>query len=168
DNLESYYLAYWKLKFVSVGPLFQVEVPQWTGVVYGSDSKLLGTQIWPVKDDSRPTTETDLIGRGRRGKCSCKCSRFKVIMSLKIPSQNNSFCNNPSSYFQKRARKDMLSYYFNVYLIQLRSYQNQVTSRTVDSDDDEIEFESFGDGFENCWLVFVNRLKSFPFLLILP
>jgi hypothetical protein len=24
-------------KFVSVGPLFQVEVPQWTGVVYGSD-----------------------------------------------------------------------------------------------------------------------------------
>ncbi|KEH42663.1 hypothetical protein MTR_1g073420 [Medicago truncatula] len=51
------------------------------------------------------------------------------------------------SYFQKRTRKDMVSYYFNVYLIQLRSYQNRVTSETVDSDDDEIEFGSFGDGF---------------------
>ncbi|XP_024636354.2 AT-rich interactive domain-containing protein 2 [Medicago truncatula] len=179
---------------VSVGPLFQVEVPQWTGIVYGSDSKSLGTQVWPVKDDSRPTTETDLIGRGRQGKCSCNVQgsvdcvrlhiaanrmklkfelgsafyhwgfdkmgeevslqwtgdeekRFKDIMSLKIPSQNKSFWNNPSSYFQKRTRKDMVSYYFNVYLIQLRSYQNRVTSETVDSDDDEIEFESFGDGF---------------------
>ncbi|RHN80247.1 putative transcription factor & chromatin remodeling ARID family [Medicago truncatula] len=181
-------------KVVSVGPLFQVEVPQWTGVVYGSDSKSLGTQVWPVKDDSRPTTETDLVGRGRRGKCSCNVQgsvdcvrlhiaanrmklkfelgsafyhwgfdkmgeevslqwtgdeekRFKDIMSLKIPSQNKSFWNNPSSYFQKRTRKDMVRYYFNVYLIQLRSYQNRVTSETVYSDDDEIEFESFGDGF---------------------
>jgi hypothetical protein len=135
-------------KLVYVGPIFQVEVPQWTGVVYGSDSKLLGTQIWHVKDDSRPTTETDLIGRGRQGKCSCNVQgsvdcvrlhiaanrmklkfelgsafyhwgfdkmgeevslqwtgdeekRFKDIMSLKIPSQNKSFRNNPSSYLEK-------------------------------------------------------------------
>jgi len=30
-------------KLVSVGRLFQAEVPQWTGVVYESDSKWLGT-----------------------------------------------------------------------------------------------------------------------------
>ena len=50
---------------------FQVELPQCTGVVYESDSKCLGTQVWPVSVDSKPTTETDPVGRERRGKCSC-------------------------------------------------------------------------------------------------
>ena len=55
----------------SVGHRFQVELPQCTGVVYESDSKFLGTQIWPVNDDAKPTTETDLVGRERRGEFSC-------------------------------------------------------------------------------------------------
>ncbi|KAL5052976.1 hypothetical protein RYX36_033658 [Vicia faba] len=181
-------------KIVSVGHRFQVEVPEWTGVASESDSKWLGTQIWPVKDDSKATTETDLVGRGRRGKCRCKVQRsvdcvrfhiaenrmklklelgsvfyrwrfdqmgeevslrwtaeeekkFKDAMGLNIPSQNKSFWNKPSKYFQKKTRKDMVNYYFNVYLIQLRSYQNRVTPDAVDSDDDEVEFGSFGDGF---------------------
>ena len=181
-------------KLVSVGHLFQAEVPEWTGVVSESDSKWLGTQVWPVKDDSKPTTEPDLVGRGRQGKCSCNVQgsvdcvrfhiaenrmklklelhsvfyywgfdkmgeevslrwtadeekRFKDAMRLKFPSQNKSFWNNPSRYFRNKTRKDMVSYYFNVYLIQLRSYQNRVTPKTVDSDDDEVEFGSFGDGF---------------------
>jgi len=181
-------------KFVSVGRLFQAEVPQWTGVVYESDSKWLGTRVWPVKEDSKPTTETDLVGRGRRGKCSCNVQgsvdcvrlhiaanrtklklelgsafyhwgfdkmgeevslrwtadeekRFKDAMRLKIPSQNKSFWNNPSIYFQRKTRKDMVSYCFNVYLIQLRSYQNRVTPKTVDCNNMEVEFGSFGDGF---------------------
>jgi len=55
----------------SVGHRFQVELPECTGVVYESDSKCLGTQVWPVNDDAKPTTETDLVGRERRGEGSC-------------------------------------------------------------------------------------------------
>ncbi|PNX91793.1 AT-rich interactive domain-containing protein 2-like [Trifolium pratense] len=182
------------VKHVSIGSRFQAEVPQWTGEISESDSKWLGTQVWTVKDDSEPTPETDIVGRGRRGKCSCdiqgsvECVRFliagnrmklklelgsafyqmgfhkmgeevslqwtadeekkfKNIMRLNIPSQNKSFWNNPSKYFFKKTRKDMVNYYFNAYIIQLRSYQNRVTPKTVDSDDDEVEFGSFGDGF---------------------
>ncbi|RHN52323.1 hypothetical protein MtrunA17_Chr6g0479271 [Medicago truncatula] len=68
----------------SVGHRFQAELPQCTGVVYESDSKCLGTQVWPVNEDSKPTTETDLVGRERRGMCSCKvqgsadCVRFHI------------------------------------------------------------------------------------------
>ncbi|KEH21094.1 hypothetical protein MtrunA17_Chr8g0387161 [Medicago truncatula] len=174
--------------------LVQAEVPQWTGVVYESDSKWLGTQVWPVKDDSKPTTETDLVGRGRRGKCSYNVQgsvdcvrlhiaanrtklklelgsafyhwgfdkmgeevslrwtadeekRFKDAMRLKIPSQNKSFWNNPSIYFRRKTRKDMVSYCFNVYLIQLRSYRNRVNPKTVDCNNEEVEFGSFGYGF---------------------
>jgi hypothetical protein len=181
-------------KVVSVGNFFQAEVSEWTGVVSESDSKWLGTQVWPVKDDSNSTTETDLVGRGRRGKCNCNVQgsvdcvrfhiadnrmklkvelrsvfyhwgfdkmgeevslrwtadeekRFKDAMGLKIPSQNKSYWNNPSRCFRRKARKDLVRYYFNVYLIQLRSYQNRVTPNAVDSDDDEVEFGSFDDGF---------------------
>nr|KYP65653.1 Protein ECM5 [Cajanus cajan] len=180
-------------KQVSVGPRFQAEVPEWTGVVSESDSKWLGIQIWPLKHDSEPTPETD-IGRGRQEKCNCEfqgsvaCVRlhiaenrmklklelgsvfyhwgfdrmgeevslqwtteeekkFKDIMRSNISSQNKYFWNNPSKYFTGKTRKNLVSYYFNVFLIQLRSYQNRVTPKNVDSDDDEVQFGSLGDGF---------------------
>ena len=181
-------------KQVSIGPLSQAEVPEWTGEVSESDSKWLGTQVWPPKHDSNPSTETDLVGRGRREKCSChfkgsvECvrfhiaenrmklrrklgsvfyhwgfdrmgeeislqwtteeeKRFKDLMSLNIPSQNKCFWSNSSKYFPEKTRKNLVSYYFNVYLIQLRSYQNRVTPKGIDSDEDEVEFGSFSEGF---------------------
>ncbi|XP_061355316.1 AT-rich interactive domain-containing protein 2 [Gastrolobium bilobum] len=181
-------------KQVSIGPLFQAEIPEWTGVISESDPKWLGTQVWPLKHDSKPSTETDLIGRGRQEKCSCQfqgsveCVRFHIaenrmklklalgsvfyhwgfdrmgeevslqwtteeekkfkdIMRSKIPSQGRSFWNNSSKYFRKKTRRNLVSYYFNVFLIQLRSYQNRVTPKSVDSDDDEVEFGSLSDGF---------------------
>ncbi|XP_058732036.1 AT-rich interactive domain-containing protein 2-like [Vicia villosa] len=183
---------------VPIGSHFQVEVPEWTGVASESDPKWLGTQVWPVKDDSKPTTETDLVGRGRRGKCSCNvrgsvdCVRFHIagnrmklkhelrsvfylwgfdrmgegvslqwtaeeekkfkdLMRLNIPSDNKDywidFWNNTSEEFQMKTRKDLVNYYLNVYLVQQRSYQNRVTPKTADSDDGEVKFGSFGDGF---------------------
>jgi hypothetical protein len=33
------------IKHVSIGPRFQAEVPQWTGDIFESDSKWLGTQV---------------------------------------------------------------------------------------------------------------------------
>ncbi|TKY60645.1 AT-rich interactive domain-containing protein 2 [Spatholobus suberectus] len=180
-------------KQVSIGPRFQAEVPKWTGIISESDSKWLGTQVWPLKHDSKPATETDL-GRERQEKCICKlqgsvaCVRlhiaenrmklklelgsvfyhwgfdrmgeevslpwtteeekkFKDIMKSNIPSKNKYFWNNPSKYFPKKTRRNLVSYYFNVFLIQLRSYQNRVTPKNVDSDDDEVQFGSLSDGF---------------------
>ncbi|KAK7318206.1 hypothetical protein RJT34_02905 [Clitoria ternatea] len=180
-------------KQVFVGPLYQAEIPEWTGVVSESDSKWLGTKIWP--SNSEPAAEANLVGRGRQEKCSCnfpgsvECirfhiaesrmklkhelgsvfyhwgfnrmgeevslrwtaeeeKRFKDIMRSDIPSRNKSFWNNPSKYFPKKTRRDVVNYYFNAYVIQRRIYQNRVTPKNVDSDDDEeAEFGSFGDGF---------------------
>ncbi|KAL2342737.1 hypothetical protein Fmac_004022 [Flemingia macrophylla] len=179
-------------KQVSVGPRFQVEVPEWTGVVSESESKWLGTLTWPLKHDSGRTTKTDL-GKGRH-KCSCEfhgsvpCVRFHIaenrmnlkldlgsvfyqwgfdgmgeevsfqwtteekkkfkdIMSSNVPPQNKCFWSNPSKYLPNKTRKNLVSYYFNVFLIHLRSYQNRVTPKNVDSDDDEGQFGSVGDSF---------------------
>lgn len=48
---------------------------------------------------------------------------------------------------EKKTRKELVSYYYNVYLINRRSYQNRVTPKDIDSDDDETEFGSIGAAF---------------------
>ncbi|CAJ1937400.1 unnamed protein product [Sphenostylis stenocarpa] len=179
-------------KQVSVGPGFQAEIPEWTGVVSESNSKWLGTRKWSLKPDTKPANETD-VGRGRQGKCSCEhqgsvaCvrlhiaekrmklklelgsefyhwgfdrmgeevslqwtaeeeKRFKDIMRSSTPSKIKYFWNNPFKYFTDRTRKNVVSYYFNVFLIQLRTYQNRTTPKNIDSDD-EVEFGNFSNGF---------------------
>lgn len=179
-------------KVVAIGPHFQAEVPEWTGVVSESDSKWLGTQIWPLKDwEPEPVAETDIIGRGRQETCGCRvqgsveCVRFhiaekrmklkldlgltfyhwgfhcmgeevslqwtaneekkfKEIVMSNLPSQMK---NKAFKYFPKKSRKNLTSYFFNVFLIKRRIYQNRVTPNNIDSDDDEHEFGSFTDGF---------------------
>lgn len=54
---------------------------------------------------------------------------------------------NAFKYFPGKTRKNLVSYYFNVFLIQRRRYQNHVTPKNLDSDDDESEFGSLSDGF---------------------
>ncbi|KAE9597772.1 hypothetical protein Lal_00041437 [Lupinus albus] len=175
---------------VSIGPRYQAEVPEWTGVVSESDSKWDGTQVWPPPEqDSEAATKTDLIGREREYKCSCEvigsvqCHRFHIAenrMKLKLELgplfyhwgfdrmgeevslqwttvEEKKFkellrlhapiWNNTSIYFPKKKRRNLVNYYFNDFVIQLRSYQNRVTPNSVDSDDDEAEFGSFGHGF---------------------
>ncbi|KAJ7952278.1 AT-rich interactive domain-containing protein [Quillaja saponaria] len=72
-------------KQVSVGPLHQAEVPVWIGVVSESDSKWIGTQIWPLKNRERNDMIKGYpIGKGRQEMCSCQfkcsveCVRFHV------------------------------------------------------------------------------------------
>ncbi|KAI4315440.1 hypothetical protein L6164_028249 [Bauhinia variegata] len=182
-------------KQVSVGPLFQAEVPEWTGVVCESDSKWLGTQVWPCKYiEQNPDTETEFIGKGREEKCCCEfqgsveCIRFHIaekrmklklelgsafylwrfdrmgeevslqwtaeeekkfkdIMRSSVPSQIRYSWNQSFKYFPKKTRSNLVSYYFNVYLIQRRIYQNRVTPKSVDSDDEQEEFGCLSDGF---------------------
>lgn len=73
-------------KHVSVGPLFQAEVPVWTGVIFESDSKWLGTRMWPPQDNRQSVSQSgmDPIGKGRQSSCFCRlpgstdCVRFHI------------------------------------------------------------------------------------------
>ncbi|PON62908.1 ARID DNA-binding domain containing protein [Parasponia andersonii] len=179
-------------KHVSVGPLSQADVPEWTGVVSESDSKWLGTRVWPLECGERKVPiETDTIGKGRPEFCDCpvpgsvECVRFHIAearMKLKlelglvfyywkfdrmgeeislqwtaeeekrfkdIVRSSLHFGNRKVRRFPRKTRENLVSYYFNVFLVQKRSYQNRVTPIKVDSDDDESEFGMVGDRFGN-------------------
>ncbi|XP_024935075.2 AT-rich interactive domain-containing protein 2 [Ziziphus jujuba] len=178
-------------KHVSVGPLFQADVPEWTGVVAESDPKWLGMQVWPVDCGAyKSYVETDSIGQGRSDFCGCplrgsvECVRFHIAeakMKLKLQlgsvfyhwrfdrmgeevslqwtaeeekrfkdivrSHNKCFWDDVVKWFPTKTQEKLVSYYFNVFLIQRRSYQNRVTPKNIDSDDDETELGSLSEGF---------------------
>ncbi|XP_014496446.1 AT-rich interactive domain-containing protein 1 isoform X1 [Vigna radiata var. radiata] len=174
---------------IPVGPNHQAEVPEWTGITCESDSKWLGTQIWPPKfvNSKSCLIERDPIGKGRQDSCGCpvqgsvECVRFhvgekrsKVKMELgeaffqwrldmvgeEVSSSwtdedekkfRDVVKSNPASLdkcfwdhlfktFPKKSREDLVCYYFNVFLLQQRAYQNRHTPDNIDSDDDESEF----------------------------
>lgn len=174
---------------VSIGPLYQAEVPEWTGVICESDSKWLGTRMWPP-EETKTIIESNRIGKGRQGRCGCKipssvqCIRFHTAenryklklelghlfyqwrfdrmgeeVSLSWTSKEedkfksliglnaatpNKFWNNAAKYFPSKTKQMLVSYYFNVFLVKRRRYQNRVTPKDIDSDDDEKEFGSVG------------------------
>ncbi|GAB4834435.1 hypothetical protein Ancab_032691 [Ancistrocladus abbreviatus] len=66
--------------------------------------------------------------------------KFKQVMRTNPPFLGK-------SYFPKKTWKDLVSYYFNVFLLRRRIYQNRVTPRDVNSDDDESDFGSLGEAF---------------------
>ncbi|KAK4486465.1 hypothetical protein RD792_009145, partial [Penstemon davidsonii] len=59
----------------------------------------------------------------------------------------NKFWSNASKFLRTKTRENLVSYYFNVFLVRRRSYQNRVTPNDVDSDDDEKECGYVGDSF---------------------
>ncbi|GLT90869.1 hypothetical protein SLE2022_087850 [Rubroshorea leprosula] len=180
---------------VCVGPSFQAEVPEWTGMVSDSDIKWLGNRVWSSESGERDSlTEMDSIGKGRPEACAClfpgsvECVRFHIAekrMKLKLElgrvfycwkfdrmgeevslrwtieeekrfknmvqsasqSLDACFWADASKYFHDKTREDLVSYYFNVLCIQHRSYQNRVTPRNIDSDNDEDEFGCASDSF---------------------
>ncbi|KAM5572415.1 AT-rich interactive domain-containing protein 2 [Rosa sericea] len=178
-------------KYVSVGPLSQADVPEWTGVASESDSKWLGTRVWPLQcEEDISLVETDIIGRGRPDSCGCRlpgsvtCHRFHIAearMKLKkelgslfyhwrfdrmgeeislqwtaeeekrfktlVQSKYPFFWNSASKWFPRKTRENLVSYYFNVFLVNRRSYQNRVSPKNIDSDDDETDFGSLSEGF---------------------
>jgi len=66
--------------------------------------------------------------------------RFKQVIRLNKPLLGKSF-------FPRKTWTDLVSYYYNVFLINRRSYQNRVTPKEIDSDDDEAEFGSVSEAF---------------------
>ncbi|KAJ9173621.1 hypothetical protein P3X46_016738 [Hevea brasiliensis] len=73
--------------------------------------------------------------------------RFKNMVRLNPPSLDKCFWDDSRKYFPRKKREELVSYYFNVFLVQRRSYQNRVTPKHIDSDDDESEFGSLSDRY---------------------
>ncbi|KAL7002478.1 hypothetical protein U1Q18_003631 [Sarracenia purpurea var. burkii] len=82
-------------KPVPVGPLFQADVPEWTGETCGSDCRWLGSQIWPLESrkHKKYIIERDRIRKGRQDQCGCQhpgsveCIEFHIAenrMKLKL------------------------------------------------------------------------------------
>lgn len=177
-----------------VGPLYQAEVPEWTGVITESNSKWLGTRMWPPEvEKTTSLVELDPIGKERQSSCDCifpqsvECIRFHIAekrFKLKLElgtlffrwrfdrmgeevslswtaeeeerfkdsvrssaTSKNKLWKNYKKLFPSKTRNMLASYYFNVFLIRRRSYQNRVTPKDLDSDDDEKEFGCVGGSF---------------------
>ncbi|KAL8216707.1 hypothetical protein R6Q57_023544 [Mikania cordata] len=59
----------------------------------------------------------------------------------------NKFWRNTSDLIPDKLKQNVVSYYFNVFVLRRRSYQNRVTPREIDSDNDEEDVGSVGDRF---------------------
>lgn len=73
--------------------------------------------------------------------------RFKHMVRSHFSLQSPFFWDSALRIFPTKSRENLVSYYFNVFLIRRRIYQNRVTPRKIDSDDDELEFGSLGGNF---------------------
>lgn len=73
---------------------------------------------------------------------------FKNIVRLNPPSLEKRFWDQIFKFFPSRSREELVSYYFNVFLLQRRAHQNRHFPCNVDSDDDcESEFGSVAHSY---------------------
>lgn len=59
----------------------------------------------------------------------------------------NKFWKRGAYIIRDKTKKNLVSYYFNVFVLRRRSYQNRVMPKEIDSDNDEEEVGSVGDKF---------------------
>ncbi|XP_009628876.2 AT-rich interactive domain-containing protein 1-like [Nicotiana tomentosiformis] len=97
SSVESVVDFWWKQrkKRIPVGPQFQADIPEWIETIYESDSKWLGTRIWPLGKRGKTTIlserdkKRDPIGKGRQDICSCQspgsydCVKFHLLEKRK-------------------------------------------------------------------------------------
>ncbi|GJN38446.1 hypothetical protein PR202_gb27484 [Eleusine coracana subsp. coracana] len=73
-------------------------------------------------------------------------AKFKAVAQLNAPSSGLNFWNRLHLSFQQKGMKELVSYYFNCFLLRRRCYQNRITPENIDSDDDdETEFRFLGN-----------------------
>ncbi|KAA8516069.1 hypothetical protein F0562_019248 [Nyssa sinensis] len=74
--------------------------------------------------------------------------KFQAIIRSNPPSMEKCFWDEIFQSFPSKSREDLVSYYFNVFLLQRRGYQNRSTTSNIDSDDDdESDLGSLTNGF---------------------
>ncbi|THG18695.1 hypothetical protein TEA_022504 [Camellia sinensis var. sinensis] len=74
--------------------------------------------------------------------------RFEGIIKSNPPSLDKCFWDEIVKSFLNKRRDELVSYYFNVFLLRRRGYQNRSTPRNIDSDDEDSEFGSLTNGFK--------------------
>ncbi|KAL6650312.1 hypothetical protein ACP70R_009237 [Stipagrostis hirtigluma subsp. patula] len=73
-------------------------------------------------------------------------ANFKAVAQLNAPSTGRNFWNRLHLFFKSKGRKELVSYYFNCFLLRRRCYQNRITPKNIDSDDEEVtEFRFLGN-----------------------
>ncbi|XP_062185367.1 AT-rich interactive domain-containing protein 2-like isoform X2 [Phragmites australis] len=73
-------------------------------------------------------------------------ANFKAVAQLNAPSSGRNFWNRLHLLFQLKGRNELVSYYFNCFLLRRRCYQNRITPKNIDSDDEEeTEFRFLGN-----------------------
>ncbi|KAI7733651.1 hypothetical protein M8C21_028594, partial [Ambrosia artemisiifolia] len=88
EYADSLWNINYKKKRVPLGRSFQAEVPQWTGKTEESETRWLGTRVWPLEETENRASliEREPIGKGRQGSCGCQfigsieCVRFHVAV----------------------------------------------------------------------------------------
>ncbi|KAJ4759772.1 ELM2 domain-containing protein [Rhynchospora pubera] len=71
--------------------------------------------------------------------------KFKSIIRANLPSDDKKFWPPLFVNFRSKGWKGLVSYYYNVFLLRRRRYQNKAVPVKIDSDDDDIE-SGFLDG----------------------
>ncbi|XP_076948835.1 AT-rich interactive domain-containing protein 1-like [Bidens hawaiensis] len=185
---DSLWACNYRKKRIPLGQAFQAEVPTWTGEIQETETKWLGTRVWPLEatETRASLIEREPIGKGRRDSCGCQvissaeCVRFHVaekrsrlklelgsafvkwkfdtmgedvshewtetektkfasVIKSNPGSSGRSFWDVLATNFKNKTRRELVSYYFNVYLLGRRAHQNRADPSNVDSDDDELE-----------------------------
>lgn len=73
--------------------------------------------------------------------------RFKELATSSFNNQSQCFWSYSLKWFPLKSKKNLISYYFNVFLLRQRSYQNRVTPNSIDSDDEDVEFGCISGDF---------------------
>ncbi|XP_062000089.1 AT-rich interactive domain-containing protein 1 [Rosa rugosa] len=73
--------------------------------------------------------------------------KFKAIIKANPPSLGKTFWDDIIESFPKKSWRELVSFYFNVYILQRRGYQNRFTPNNIDSDDEDLESGTAINGF---------------------
>ncbi|CAI9769575.1 unnamed protein product [Fraxinus pennsylvanica] len=64
-------------------------------------------------------------------------NKFCDIVKVKISSSYKYFWDELFKFFPRKGRESLVSYYYNIFLLRRRGYQNRTSTSNIDSDDDE-------------------------------
>jgi hypothetical protein len=90
--------------------------------------------------------------------------KFKDAVKSNPASLDRCLWDNIFKIFSKKSRENLVSYYFNVFLLQRRAFPNRHTPDKIDSDNEESEFTSLRGIFGHQ----INKSNSITILLLSP
>ncbi|KAK4418609.1 AT-rich interactive domain-containing protein 1 [Sesamum alatum] len=160
-------------KRIPIGTSFQADLPEFCAADYESDSKWLGTKIWPLDkgEQKKSLIERERIGKGRQEVCGCQfpgspeCVRFhvrekrrKVKLELgsafyrwKFDGMGEdvalSWAKEDEKKFQEIVESNRLSSEKYFWDELFKGQQNRSSTSKIDSDDEESEFGPIANKF---------------------